>query len=297
MMKRIVLWLFTLILLLPATHSFAATTFSDVPSNYWAKEEIDYLVAQKIIQGKGGKFRPNDALKRMQAAEMLVKALGLSTANRPDPNFKDLKRGDYGYEYAATLADEGIMTGSNGYFKPWDTLTRGQMAKILAEAFRLGYVFDSNFKDVAPTDWTYHYVTSLVGNHITTGYPDNTYRPNAKLTRAQFSAFMARTLNDEFKRAVLWNIVDYEWDKQGGLTLLVEVKNNFLNTVEVSQADLALVMNNDIIADGMFTFEVNELRLAPKQTEQIVLSFDPTLVYIEPTDLTNVEVYSQTTLR
>jgi hypothetical protein len=295
--KRIFLSLFAFILLFPASHSFAATTFRDVPTNYWAKEEIDYLVKRGIIKGIDGKFRPNDSLKRMQAAEMLVKALGLRTANRPDPHFKDLKLGDYGYEYAAALADEGIMTGSNGYFKPWDTLTRGQMAKILAEAFQFGYVFPSSFKDILSTDWTYHYVASLVGHHITTGYPDDTYRPNATLTRAQFSAFMARALNDEFKRAVLWNIVDYQWDEQGGLTVLAEVKNNFLNTVDISQADLAIVMNDDVIADGMFTFEVNELRLASKQTKRVVLSFDPTLVYIEPTDLVHVHVYSQTKLR
>lgn len=296
-MKRIFFCFFVSILLLPATHSLAAVPFRDVPNDYWAKEEIHYLVQQGIVKGTNGQFRPNEPIKRIQAAEIIARALQLRTINRPNPQLKDIKPGDDGYEYVAALVDEGIMEGNNGYFKPRDTLTRGQMAKILAEAFQLDHIFPCDFRDLSSTDWTYHYVASLVDHHITTGYSDGTYRPNTTLTRAQFAVFMARAMNNEFNRAVLWNVVNYQWDKQGGLALLVEVKNNFLHAVDISQADFAIVAGDDVIADGMFTFAANELRLASKQTTRISLFFTSPLVYTEPTDLAYVRVYSKTKWR
>jgi hypothetical protein len=291
---RVLASVFAVMLALPAMNASAATQFSDVNSSYWAYNEIHYLADQQIIRGKDGKFNPEDSIKRMQAAEMLVKALGLSTANRPNPNFKDIKPGDYGYEYAATLADEGIMTGSNGYFKPWDTLTRGQMAKILSEAYGLTYAFGSSFDDVDFESWLYDYVSCLVDNHITTGYDDNTYRPNAKLKRSQFAAFMARVMDDSFKPAVLFKTVGYEWDQDGGLTLQVEVKNNFSYPVEVTDALISVTADDEWIADDWFEFAPNELYLTAKQSKQIELYFQPDYIYIEPADLTDIVLFSQT---
>ncbi|RAK19894.1 S-layer family protein [Anoxybacillus vitaminiphilus] len=293
MIVRIVSLTLAAMFILPAIPSSAVTRFADVSPDYWAYNEINYLVGKQIIRGKDGKFAPEDPIKRIQAAEMLVKALGLSTENRPNPNFKDMKPGDYGYQYAATLAAEGIMTGSNGYFKPWDTLTRGQMAKILSEAYDLMYAFGTNFKDVPSDSWVYDYVSCLVDNHVTTGYADNTYRPNAKLKRAQFSAFMARILDDSFKQTVLFKALDYEWSEDGGLSLLVEIRNNYSYPVKLIKANVAVTSNDEFIADGTFEFNPEEIFLEAKQSQQIVLSFPSDLVYYV-TDLTDIVVYTQT---
>lgn len=297
-MKRtflhIALSLLAAMLALPAMNASAATRFSDVNANYWAYNEIHYLADKQIIKGQNGKFLPENPIKRMQAAEMLVKALGLSTKNRPNPHFKDIKPGDYGYEYAATLADEGIMTGSNGYFKPWDTLTRGQMAKILSEAYDLTYIFGSDFDDIDEDSWLYDYVSCLVDNHITTGYDDNTYRPNDKLKRSQFAAFMARVLEDSFKPAVLFKTVGYDWDEDGGLTLLVEVRNNFSYPVEATDALVAVTDNGEWIALDWFEFAPNELRLTAKEAKRIQLYFQPDYVLTDPGDLTDITLFSKT---
>jgi|GEM_PF-2054636 len=297
-MKRIFLRVLVLLaavtLALPAMNTSAAPQFSDVNSSYWAHKEITFLANQQIVRGKDGKFNPESPLKRMQAAEIIVRALGLSTENRPNPNFKDIKPGDYGYEYAATLADEGIMTGNNGYFKPWDTLTRGQMAKILSEAYGLTYAIGSSFDDVDYDDWLYDYVSCLVDNHITTGYKeDNTFRPNAPLKRSQFSAFMARVMDDSFKPAVLFNAVDYSWDQDGGLTLTVEAKNNFSYAVEVTETLMAVTVDDELITFDLFLFGSNELYLQAGETKQIELYFEPDYIFIEPAELTNIVVFTQ----
>jgi SLAP domain-containing protein len=294
MMKR--LWFsfgIALLLALPVSDASAASAFSDVDSHYWAYNEIHYLSDKQIIRGRDGKFYPEEPLKRMQAAEMLVKALQLSVENRPNPNFKDIKPGDYGYEYAAALADEGIMTGSNGYFMPWGTLTRGQMAKILSEAYDLMYIFGTHFDDVDIDSPWYDYVSCLTNNYITTGYEDNTYRPNAPLKRSQFSAFMARVLHNSFKPAVLLKPSGYHWDKDGGLIISAEVTNNFSYPVKVTDALIAVTANGRVVAEDWFEIASDQLSLASKQSEQIQLYFPPDRVYIKDADLTNMKLFSQ----
>ncbi|HWO77550.1 MAG TPA: S-layer homology domain-containing protein [Bacillus sp. (in: firmicutes)] len=293
-MKKTVTSLLLFITLLIPFHSVsAATTFSDVPSDYWAYKEISFLVEQQIIKGyQDGRFGPNDPIKRMQAAEMLVKALGLSTENRPNPNFKDIKPGDYGYEIAATVADEGIMTGSNGYFNPWKPLTRGQMAKILGEAYGLEYVFDADFTDVSPNHWAFGYVSALLGNAITTGYPDQTYRPDQLLTRAQFSVFMARILDDSFKPTLFYlaEEAEYEWGEDDSLTIHVPVYNNYDYAVNAIKSNIAIVQDEEVIAEGFFEFDP-AFSINSKDTVVVTLTFGPEYVY-NVTELDQFEIYA-----
>ena len=48
------------------------------------------------------------------------------------------------------------------------------------------------FPDVFPTDWAYDHIKWLYENKITTGYPDNTYRPNNNVKRDEMAAFLHR---------------------------------------------------------------------------------------------------------
>ncbi|UTE77352.1 S8 family serine peptidase [Rossellomorea sp. KS-H15a] len=177
-----------------------AKQFKDVYSGFWAKEEIETLNVQGVINGyDNGKFGVADNIKRIQAAQMIVRALNLDTANRPNPNLKDVQPGSYGYDVIATVADEGIMTGNNGVFNTQGTLTRAQMAKILVEAYNLTGTTNQTFKDVTTGYWASGYINTLAANGITTGYDNNTFKPQDNLTRSQFAVFLARIQDDRFK--------------------------------------------------------------------------------------------------
>ncbi|MFC3882168.1 S-layer homology domain-containing protein [Bacillus songklensis] len=201
-MKKAFAFLSTVVLtaslLVHPTSGKAATTFSDV-SMY--KEEIGYLTDQKIINGyPDGTFKPDQPIKRLQAVQMILREMGISDTNAPNPNFKDVKPGDYGYGDIATAVDLGIISGKqDGTFEPWGTLTRAQMAKILVNAYKLRGIYPYDFKDITPDSWAFEYISPLAANNITTGYGDGTFRPNLPLSRAHFSVFMARLLNSDFK--------------------------------------------------------------------------------------------------
>ncbi|WP_088104076.1 S-layer homology domain-containing protein [Halalkalibacter urbisdiaboli] len=200
-MKVIYLFL-AIILILPVFSSsvHAREKYSDINSSHWAFAEINYLSAKGIINGHSdGSFKPNKSINRIDAAKMIALALDLTIKNRPNPNFSDMKPGDYGYEYAATLSDEGIMTGRRGEFKPHEPLTRAEMAKIITIAFKLTFYHDAKFKDVPNDYWAFDYINILAANDITLGKERNIFAPNDFTTRAEFSVFMARALDDNFK--------------------------------------------------------------------------------------------------
>jgi hypothetical protein len=187
-------------LLIPSfNHVQAAVTFKDVPSNFWAKKEIDDLINNKIIKGyQDGTFKPNNHVTNAQVALMLVRALNLNTNNRPDPNLTDVASSYHAYKEIAAVMDEGIFPKEKK-FNPNSPITREAMARVLANAFKLQKVSGIYFTDVPTSYWAYQYIVKIAANHITTGYSDGTFKPKNTVTRAQFSAFMARSLNESFK--------------------------------------------------------------------------------------------------
>ncbi|SFE60797.1 NlpC/P60 family protein [Alteribacillus iranensis] len=171
-------------------------SFSDVTGDFWAKEEIKLLAEEGIISGyEDGTFRPNHPVKRSQAASMIVEALDLETANK-EADFSDIDESFHAYDVAATVQQEGIITGRNGRFMPNHTLTRGQMAAVLNRSFEFSKAH-ADFADVDEDYVFYQDISNIAEAGVTTGYSeDHTFRPNNDTTRAQFSVFLARAMDD-----------------------------------------------------------------------------------------------------
>lgn len=56
----------------------------------------------------------------------------------------------------------------------------------------------ATFKDLSKDFWAKDEISYLVEHEVIKGYPDGTFKPNQKVTRAQFSAFVARALSTDF---------------------------------------------------------------------------------------------------
>ncbi|MFY3791468.1 S-layer homology domain-containing protein [Ureibacillus sp. MALMAid1270] len=175
--------------------STKTTQFKDIPSNYWAKKEIDELVSKKIISGfSDGTFKPNKNMTRAETAVMIGKALNISIENRPDPNFTDVNTSNSAYPYIVALTEEGVFAKATK-FNPNAFLTRSQMAKILVKAFNLKGTSSTTFNDVPKNHWAYSSVQTLVSVGVTSGTTSTTFNPNGYVTRAQMAAFVKRTLD------------------------------------------------------------------------------------------------------
>lgn len=179
------------------TTSASTPVFSDVTR---FKEEIEFLTKRGVIFGySGGTFRPTESLKRIHAVQMILREKGITNFDAPNPEFTDIKPGDAGYKEVAKAVQLGFISGKvapNGtsYFDANGTLTRGQMAKILTDAYGLTDDNGVVFKDVSSEHWAKEYVSRLATSGVTEGYVDGTFKPGVDLQRQHFSAFMARLL-------------------------------------------------------------------------------------------------------
>jgi murein tripeptide amidase MpaA len=172
------------------------STFTD-SIGHWAQDSIGLLKDRNITEGMAdGSFGVNKNITRGESAALIIKALQLEIENNPNPNFVDVKVSDTFYKYIAAIVKEGIMIGkTDSQFKPGDTLTRAEMAKILVNAFDL----ESNgnnkaFSDVKTNYWAYDSIRTLASLDITGGYPDRTFKPGQPIKRAEFAALLAKTI-------------------------------------------------------------------------------------------------------
>jgi len=93
-------------------------------------------------------------------------------------------------------AINGYPCGSPGepcpgtYFRPQNTLTRGQVAKVASIA--AGYTdaippSRQTFNDVPPGSTFWLYVERVALHEVVSGYQDGTFRPQNPLTRGQLA--------------------------------------------------------------------------------------------------------------
>jgi len=168
--------------------------FTDVTNDHWAFSDIQSLYNKSLIKGyENGTFKPEASITRAEAATIIARALNLSTTK--NSSFKDVSKSHYAYSAIAAVEQAGIIKGqAAGKFNPNGQLSRAEMAAILTRAYKLTGTSKVNFTDVKSTHWAYSDIQALVTNNLTGGFPDNTFRPNTQITRAQFSSFLNRCL-------------------------------------------------------------------------------------------------------
>ncbi len=119
-------------------------TFKDVSPEAWYYDYVEAAVSFGIIHGYAdvhgnptGFFGPDDNVTRAQAAKILVEAFAYPTRLEPHSPFIDVTRQKWFYEYVTTAYNHQILSGyGNGYYGPYDSVTRAQMAKMTYQGMR-----------------------------------------------------------------------------------------------------------------------------------------------------------------
>jgi len=114
-------------------------------------------------------------------------------------NFSDT-RGNWAEQYISTLADRSIIGGfPDGSFKPSADITRAQFAAIAVRAFNLPPSNNnSSFTDVRSNYWASPAISAVSNSGLVTGFPDGTFRPEERITRAQALVILAKALGNKF---------------------------------------------------------------------------------------------------
>ncbi len=122
-------------------------TFTDVPTDHWAYDNIEYAAANNIVSGYGdGSYQPGWAVTRGQMAVFVSHSIvtptgeaGLADYQPPEaPTFPDVPIGYWCRSQVEYLAENDIVAGyPDGYYRPTAEVTRDQMAVYIARAFDL----------------------------------------------------------------------------------------------------------------------------------------------------------------
>jgi hypothetical protein len=174
----------------------AQTTFSDVPSDYWAAEFIQALVDRNVIRGfADGRFRPNEPITRAQFAVLVDQAFNRPTV-RSAVCFRDVPSNHWAANAIRTAYAEGFLSGYPGnVLNPAQAMPRAQVLVSLAS----GLQFEPDGTNITVTGGLCDYnsipsyaddgVAAATFRNLTVKYPNIDFlNPNRASTRAEVAA-------------------------------------------------------------------------------------------------------------
>ena len=179
-----------------------------------SKIKLAQLIKPKYDVASGYGFKnwdKDDTLEITEDILVTAKATKASTPDKPDdrPSYPEVIYRDKIVEKEKIVEkivrvgdnDEmqkeiRYMQGYNGKFRPYDGLTRAEAAQILANALKAdGYKYDTNY-DLSYTDvgnkWYTDAIRVVTQANVFQGYSDGTFRPQSKITRAEWVATLRR---------------------------------------------------------------------------------------------------------
>lgn len=181
------------------------TTFTDVPSSHWAYDSISQMVQRGVINGyTDGTFHPDRIVTRSELAKIMVLAAGINPRSTSNSSFSDIVPSDWFSAYVE--AAKPYLTGysqADGslYYAPNAPALREDMAIAIVKL--KGYETSGDQADLNElsdkfTDYDHisqvarKYISVATAKGLVTGYPDNTFRPQEPITRAQAAALLDR---------------------------------------------------------------------------------------------------------
>lgn len=176
-------------------------TFYDVLYDNTFYPYVEGIAERNITSGCSSSpslFCPNDLLTRGGAAKFIIRGLGETPyySNAGYCPYPDVCQNHTFYHYIRRLQELGITTvPSTSNFQPNQSITRGAMAKFIVRALEVRgitcrYDQSPGFSDVPTNHTFYRDIQCLKELNITSGFNDNTFRPDQYITRAAAAKFV-----------------------------------------------------------------------------------------------------------
>ena len=162
---------------------------------HWAESQIKDFISKGYIGGyEDFTFKPNNSITRAEFIKIFNKYFGLT--KKSQKSFKDTEN-HWAKEEIDIACTYGIVSGfEDNTFRPNEPITREQAAAIISNYKKISDEnFDKlktykDFKDVS--SWAKTSVEAILEAGYMSGYSDNTYRPKAKITRAEAVVTLSR---------------------------------------------------------------------------------------------------------
>ena len=152
-----------------------------------------------IIGYEDGTIRPDASITRAEVATIFFRLLTDEARDKfwtETNSYSDVAETAWYNNAVSTLSRMGILGGyEDGTFRPNDSITRAEFAKIAVSFFEYEDISAENiFTDVAAGSWYENFVAVAAKLGLIEGYAGNVYRPNESITRAEACTIINRTL-------------------------------------------------------------------------------------------------------
>lgn len=184
--KRVFLLFFTSAILLFGT-GHASAQIRDI-AGHWAEEKMRDWIEKGYIRGySDGSFKPDASITRAEFITLLNQSFRFTEESAV--TYRDVKQEDWFYHEVRKANAAGYLAGyPDKTIKPNHTITRQEAAVILAvvakgTATNKENVFFKDKNEIA--GWSADAVTTMAQMGVLHGYPDGTFKPQNKITRAE----------------------------------------------------------------------------------------------------------------
>ena len=176
----------------------AIRPFDDVHANDWFNGDVNYVYENGLMVGTASRiFSPNAGTTRAMIVTILYRLEGEPSVGKSD--FTDVSDSLWYSDAIAWGQSNGIIDGWNGMFRPNDTITRQELATVLARyANYIELVLPTarstpSFADQASiADYATLSVEALYRAGVINGKNNNRFDPAGIATRAEVAAMLHR---------------------------------------------------------------------------------------------------------
>lgn len=150
-----------------------------------------------VIGYPDGKVHPEGNISRAETATIFFRLLKADIRDgnlTADNDFSDVSDGQWHNKAVSTMAKLGIVKGRRAdRFDPDASITRAEFAAICARFNTKPVENSSSFSDISG-HWAENEIERAAAFGWISGYPDGTFRPDARITRAEAMTMINRVL-------------------------------------------------------------------------------------------------------
>ena len=177
----------------PSTPGWTVTPINPADSKLNLVDHLAYMKGYPDLT-----FGPDRNMTRAEVTMMFARLL----KDRPEANkvytmpYADVTKDDW-YAFAVSYMTENkLITGyPDGTFKPNNPISRAEFAAIASRFDQLKTGLSLPFNDVGAGHWAYDVIASAADKGWVNGYPDGSFKPENKITRAEVVSTTNRMLN------------------------------------------------------------------------------------------------------
>ena len=151
-----------------------------------------------IIGRDDGKVHPEAEITRAEVATIFFRLLTDESRSQNWSNtngYSDVRSDRWFHHAVSTLSKMQILNGyTDGTFQPDQSITRAEFVKIAVSFFHSKYTGNQQFYSDIAGNWAEDYIRTAASIGLVNGYPDGTFRPNQKITRAEAVTIVNNTI-------------------------------------------------------------------------------------------------------